>query len=220
MGRLLLIVLGVVLLLATGLVLAANYLPWWGFALVLLGMLLALWGGLKLLSGRLLQGLFAAPFRAKGRVLHAAEAEVHAVRRAERPARVEPESNGNGEAESNGEVDAEGDEDDDDRDLAFFEIEVTIRPKVTAGPFHLWEPGELALVPAKARTSSLDDFPEGASIRRIEVFEENAYGPGSGMKYFGPQRLRLLVGIPEGFGRELAFLYYFEKFGTVALPTG
>ena len=39
----------------------------------------------------------------------------------------------------------------------------------------------------------------------------------TGCKYFGPQRLRLKFGIKPGV-HKLVFQYYFEKFGSVAIP--
>jgi hypothetical protein len=51
-----------------------------------------------------------------------------------------------------------------------------------------------------------------------EVFGEGRFGPDEGMKYFGPQRLRLRVGVLAGGEQSLAFRYDFEKFGTLTLP--
>jgi len=64
---------------ATLLVLAANYLPWWGFLLTLLGVAVGLWAAVRLFTGRLLERLFSIHFRAKGAVLHGAGAKVHSV---------------------------------------------------------------------------------------------------------------------------------------------
>jgi hypothetical protein len=52
----------------------------------------------------------------------------------------------------------------------------------------------------------------------VRVFQAGGFGPDQVTKYFGPQRLRLHVGLAAGKERHFAFLYYFEKFGTVTLP--
>jgi hypothetical protein len=199
--RALIIVTILLTVLAAALVAAVAYLPWWGALLTLAGSAGALWLAVRLLSGRVLGLLFSVPFRAKGAVLRRAEAEVHSVAPAEAP----------GDGGSGGEGDADG-------PLDRFSVDVTVRPRPTAGPFHHWEPGELAVVPAAARVEPFGDAPAGARVLGVEVFDGGRFGPDEGMKYFGPQRLRLLVGVPPGGDRRLAFLYYFEKFGTLTLP--
>jgi hypothetical protein len=134
--------------------------------------------------------------------LHGAGAEVHSV------------------------VPAPGPPDDADTDivgvenakLVCYDVDLTITPRQRSGTFQHWEPGELMLVPASARCDRISDEPEGAKVLGVEVFGEERFGPDEGMKYFGPQRLRIRVGVLPGAERSLAFRYYFEKFGTLTLP--
>jgi len=101
---------------------------------------------------------------------------------------------------------------------ACYDVDLTITPRQRSGSFQHWEPGELVLVPANAWCDLMSDGPEGAKVLGVEVFGEGRFGPDEGMKYFGPQRLRLRVGVLPGGERSLAFRYYFEKFGTLSLP--
>jgi hypothetical protein len=179
---------------------ALFYLPTWGFLLVLGGCFLALMASARWLTSRAIGSLFSVPFRAKGMVLTNAAADVHSVARVAAPAS------------------AEGLDDGEQQPLDYFEIDVTITPRPSPGPFHFWEPGELALVPAKARVAKLEDHPERTGVSGVEVFEDGKFGPDEGMKYFGKQRLRLTVGVPQGGERTWAFLYYFSKFGKLTLP--
>jgi hypothetical protein len=178
-------------------VVATVYLPWWGFLLVLGGLFLVLMGAARLLTGRAAVLLSSVPFRAKGAVLKKAAAEVHAVEPVAGPAPGSGDGGG-------------------PRDR--YTIDVTITPRPALGAFKLWEPGELLLVPAGARVRSLDDIPQGAGVSAVEVFHDGRFGPDEGLKYFGRQRIRLTVGVPRGWGRKAAFLYYLSKFGTVTLP--
>jgi hypothetical protein len=182
------------------LVAARVYLPWWGFLIAVVGVFLAMVGTAWLLAGRFMTSVFSIPFRAKGAALGGAKAEVHSVEAV--PADVTDEGPG---PEGSGAYDR-------------YRLDVTIRPRATPGPFLFWEPGELVLVPAKTRVTSLDTLPEGAGVMGVEVFANGAFGPDDEGKYVGPRRLRFDVHIPRDWDRTVAFLYYFSKFGTVTLP--
>lgn len=171
---------------------AYFWLPWWGFLLVLVGLSLALFGAGRWLIGRLGARIFEVPFRAKGAVLNNAQAEVHSVRRVQA---------------------VQGEEGEGD---AWYEVDVTITPRPTAGPFQLWEAAELMVLPA--RKSRRDGFPEGRGVRSLEVQSDGRFQPDEGLKYPGPQRLRFQVPVPADWGRDLAFGYYFSVFGKLTLP--
>lgn len=191
------IVLSLFVLCVAILVAALFYLPWWGFSLTFIGVFLGLMVSARWLSGRIGTMLFTIPFRAKGATLRKARAEVHAV-------------------EAVAPVACEGDQ--GEGPLESYTIDVTIVPRPNPGPFKFWEPGELAIVPASAKISGLDDIPERVGVSGVEVFQDGRFGPDEGMKYFGPQRLRLLLGTEPGAERRQKFLYYFEAFGKVTLP--
>ena len=73
------IVLSLFVLCVAILVAALFSLPWWGFALTIIGVFLGLMVSARWLSGRIGAMLFTIPFRAKGAALRKARAEVHAV---------------------------------------------------------------------------------------------------------------------------------------------
>ena len=194
-----LVVLAVLALLVVGAVQAIRILPWWA---LLLGALLLVLGG-KLVIGRLVRKLFLMPFRAKGAVLRDAEAHVH---------RVSPATP------------------TDDEKEAFpgrqqYLVEVTISPQAVDGPFGMWEPGELRLVKPDSVLHPESDEPDeedtACDITRIQIENEGRWEDDEGMKFSGPQRLRLVIAVQPGH-RALKFRYYFEEFGTVRLaqPVG
>jgi len=93
----------------------------------------------------------------------------------------------------------------------------TIKPIARSGSgFQLWEPGELQLVSLDAKAEDTDADGDLCEIKRIEIESEGGFVPDEGMKYGGPQRLRLtLSAAPEA--RQFQFRYYFELFGNVSL---
>jgi len=173
-----------------------RLLPWWAvialFAvLVLAARSLLRWG---------LPRLLRLPFKAKGAVLHDAVVDVHSIERVER---------------------LEGSHEEE---LAVepgprkpFRIDVTITPRTPTGAFTLWEPGELRIVGRDARAGDPEADEADFEIRSLEIQEDGRFQPDSGMKYPGPQRLRLWVAVPPGQA-SLRLRYYFEIIGNVTLP--
>lgn len=193
------------------LVAAARYLPWWGVALVLVGVYLAVRFGFKFAVARVLQSLFMIPFRAKGAVLRDAIVELHAVEPAEAPAENPAE-------------DEVTTADEDQPNLPslivpreYFRVDVTITPRPTTTPFQFWEPGELRLVPFGARVG-LNDLGDGSDLAEYELYEDGRFVRDENGKHHGPLRLRMLFGVKPGEARHYKFCYYFEAFGDVPLP--
>lgn len=60
-----------------------------------------------------------------------------------------------------------------------------------------------------------DDAAVGA-VLDVEVWDDGAWIEDEGMKYSGPQRVKLLAGVMDGV-RACRFRYYFEVFGHVEL---
>jgi hypothetical protein len=147
--------------------------------------------------GRILEALFKIPFRAKGAVLRRAAAEIHSLTGAAKP---------------------QDSDDEEDANRRYYLLEVTIKPVGRTGSgFQLWEPGELQLVSLDAKAEDTDGDGDLCEIKRIEIESEGGFVPDEGMKYGGPQRLRLtLSAAPEA--RQFQFRYYFELFGNVSLP--
>jgi len=211
MGRMILLVIVALVALAVA---AVRYLPWWGIALALVGVYLAVRFGLKLVVLRVLQSAFMIPFKAKGAVLRGALAEVHAVEPARPPAEHVAEDEvavavGNADAGANlPQVLVPRD---------YYRVDVTITPRATGGPFVLWEPGELMLIPADAK-AGLHDPDDGSPVEDVRVIAGDRSGDESDGKYQGPLRVHLLFGLRPGGARVYKFRYYFESFGEVVLP--
>ena len=187
-------IIGVLLLVVVaGLVLAFRFLPWQA---VVGGIVVLMLVG-YFFSGRILEALFKIPFRAKGAVLRGATAEVHSL-----AAGAKPE---------------DGDE-EEDANRRYYLLDVTIKPASRSGNgFQLWEPGELQLVSPHAKAEDTDADGDLCDIKRVEIGHEGTFVPDEGMKFDGPQRLRLtLAAAPEA--RQFQFRYYFELFGSVSLP--
>ena len=187
-------IIGVLLLvIVAGLVLAFRFLPWQA---VVGGIVLLMLAG-YFLSGRILEALFKIPFRAKGAVLRRATAEIHSLTGGSKP---------------------EDGEEEGDANRRYFLLDVTIKPVARSGKgFQLWEPGELLLVSPDAKAEDTGADGDLCEIKRIEIESEGGFVPDEGMKFGGPQRLRLtLAAAPEA--RQFQFRYYFELFGSVSLP--
>ena len=178
-------------LLGVAFVAAIRLLPWWAVLVLCGAIVLSVPTLLKWGLVRLLK----APFKAKGAVLRGAHAEIHSIERIEPP-------------QANGTV---------DEPREYYRLAVTITPHTPAGPFTLWEPGELMIVAADTRSGEPDDDESAGDVSQVEVEHDGQFHADEGMKYPGPQRLRLIVAVKPG-QRTLRFRYYFEVFGTIELP--
>jgi hypothetical protein len=157
---------------------------------------------LKKVVGRLLTKAFTAPFKAKGAVLRGARADIHAIEAASAPVR---------------DVGEEADHEEPERARVYYMVDVTITPVNESGPFGAWEPGELVLVRENARTDDIDHDDEVGSVHKVSVWQDGGFVDDEGMKYAGPQRLRLHVGVDEDVSTA-QFRYYFESFGDLRFP--
>jgi hypothetical protein len=223
----------ILLVLLVLIIAAVRYLPWWGILLLAAGIYLFF----KFAFGRLMLMLLIMPFKAKGAVLRGATADVHSVEGVPPPpprsiveqpiAALEYDGNvlSNGEDEETGEeveADEEDEEEDEDESIPreYYQVDVTIKPGPRSGPFILWEPSELLVVPfeAKIAWNFRDLDVESMELRELEIFRDGQFGPDEEGKYFGPLRLRMLLGLPLGTPRRLKFRYYLETFGELTLP--
>lgn len=213
-----LIALLILALLAAGVVFALRSLPWWA---IIVGLVLLVVIG-KLLLPRLLKKLFLAPFRAKGAVLKGATATIHGISATEAPTKKAPaEESAAGESS-----DQESNEDESPAGKSaeprlHYLLEVTITPGQTNGPFGHWEPGEIVLVRPESvlrpESDEADDSDDSCEVGGIQYHEDGAWKDDEGMKFAGPQRLKMRLGVQPG-ARQLKFRYYFEEFGVVQLP--
>jgi hypothetical protein len=190
-------ILFVLLVLVAAFVVVIRWLPWWGVAALFAGLLLSIPVLIKWALPRLLR----LPFKAKGAVLSGASVTLHSVERAEAPP-------------------ARPDDEDDEvpagQPREHYRVDLTVTPPPASGAFALWEPGELVLVRHDARADKPEADKPAGKIHALEVEQDGRFEPDCGMKYGGPQRLRLLVSAPPG--QRVRFRYYFEVFGDIALP--
>ncbi len=180
---------------------AIHYLPWWAIA----GGLVVLIVVARLLGGKLLETLLSIPFRLKGSVLRHATAEIHSIKPVPKP--VNPLST----------------ESDDSPPRNYYEVEATITPRPSRGPFHLWEYSELVCVKSEAKWDDDSDACEtisvelAASPRRPIERTTSDDEEDDCSKVPGSQRLRVVIGVIPGTN-ELSFRYYLEKIGRFCLP--
>lgn len=224
--------------------LAIRFVPWW--ALLLSGITLLILG--KFFATRLILYLISWAFSAKGKVLRGATAVVHRVTPVPKPQsewEAEQDQLNNGRRETDLEsspADMETlqrqlreaeDWDEDDEEVArdYYEIEVTITPIAQSGPFSHWEYTELTLVKPdqswrdfddSCRVESIDLVRDGIIVQhadgsRVTEFDDELDADDDGTKVVGAHRLKMVVGIQQGI-RDLAFNYYFVKFGELHLP--
>ena len=147
--------------------------------------------------------IFTAPFKMKGKALEGATCQLHGLEWTEKP------------APADGAVDAE-EEEQPDVPLRYVWLDVSIVPQERRQGFTLWEPGELALAPASLNYKGLDDLEKCFTVHDVKLVLDGQDTPDENVKYHGPQRLKLLFGIPLDQD-SFTFVYYFEQFGALKL---
>ena len=201
------IILFILLVIAVALMAMVAYLPWWVSVVVVVALVLAA----KLLGGRLLELLFSLPFKAKGAVLRGASVELHKITPMTLAVARQMLKHKVG-------ADADGENPELEASRNYFVVELTVTPMTGSScTFGLWEPGELLLAGPDAKSKDSADDAAICRIERREISNEGRFELDEGMKYEGPQRLRLTLGVAHGFQR-LQFRYYFELFGGFTLP--
>src|SRR5262249_39345629 len=102
---------------------------------------------------------------------------------------------------------------------AYYRLDVTITPRPPTGQgFRHWEPGELMLAPADAKVGPDSDDSDNVGLASVEILQDGRFVSDEGMKYLGPQRLRVVFGLEPGAARRLKCRYYFETFGEFSVP--
>lgn len=177
----------IVLLLVAGV--ATGYVPYW-----LGGGLIVGYFVLNMMIRALFYRLFSTPFKMKGKALQDAGVEVHQVLPTLPPT----------------DLDDEGGEDHGPR--SYYWIDVTITPQVRTSGFTHWEPGELSLAPVSQRIKKIDDIEQCMPVLSVKLLVDGVEQEDEGDKLRGAQRIKVLVALPQGFGR-YKFVYYFESFG-------
>jgi len=96
--------------------------------------------------------------------------------------------------------------------LRYAWLDVTITPQERTKGFTHWEPGELVLAPLGMKYKSPDDMDNCFSVHSLKLVVDGQEQEEEGMKYHGPLRVKLLVGLPMD-QNAFKFVYYFEQFG-------
>jgi len=185
-------------LMVFGLLQIAQLPPWVAFPFALLFGVSS-----RYLLPRVLVALARRPLTMKSAVLQGAIVEFHSI---------EPISGDDS-------VTGGGTESPEDRELRFFDLDVTIRPRTPdRGSFGRWEPDSLMLVtPGTDVDPEGIDFKEWCEVRRVLVESEGSFVAAEDLEVAGPTRLRLRVAVKSQV-RRLQFRYYFESFGEMLLP--
>lgn len=146
--------------------------------------------------------IFTAPFKMKGKALEGATCQLHGHAWTEKPASLD--------------ADVDLDDSEVPVPLRYVWLDVSIVPVERSQGFTHWEPGELALAPAGLKYKGLDDMEKCFSVQDIKLVVDDQDTPEDGMKYQGPQRLKMLFGVPLDQDT-FKFVYYFEQFGQFKL---
>jgi hypothetical protein len=180
-----------------------GYVPYWlgggliGFYFVLKYIVIGLIGKWLMFK------VFTAPFKLKGKALAGATCQLHGHEWTAKPTSPEEEP-----------------EDDEEEGptvpLRYVWLDVSILPQERREGFTHWEPGELALAPASLKYTGLDDMDKCYSVHDIKMLVDGQEVTDDGLKYHGPQRLKMLFGVPLDEDR-FKFVYYFEQFGELHL---
>lgn len=181
-----------------------GYMPYW-----LGGGLIVAYFVIKLAIKAAIMKLFTAPFKMKGKALAGATCELHGFEWTEKPV-LPPDSDDEG-FEEDEEEDAE-----DDGPRRYVWIDVTITPQPRTEGFTHWEPGELMLAPLDMKVNGLDSMDDCFSVEDVKLVVDGSEQEDEMGKYVGPQRIKVLAGIPLD-QNNFKFVYYFEQFGEIRL---
>lgn len=147
-----------------------------------------------------------------GSPMAGATAEVHSVVAVAAPKEPSPYDAEEGDDDFCDELDGkpwEADEAD------FYLIDATITPTDSTTP---WDPTALGVVPADFAPDDPTDCSENmGAMHSAERFVKGAWKPAREGNQTGPQRLRMLFGVPKGV-RAVKFAVVVTYFGRVDLP--
>jgi hypothetical protein len=157
---------------------------WWASMALGLGARL----GAALMGRRMLQRSYLGPLIERSRVLAGATVTLHGVRpappiRGDLPRRRETRH--------------------------FHVLDVTVKPRMNRPGVHRWTPGDLVLVAPGALPARPEEDEEVGRIFRAELWHRDRFVEADGSPLYGPQRLRLHVGLMPR-ARQFHFRYYLE----------
>lgn len=191
-------------------------LPLWGVALAaVVGVVVVAIVGLYLLSWhvkRRFEQVVHEAVLGAGSALSGAEVVVHAVTAVAAPAGPSPYDLDEDDEQFCEEMDGQPWEPDE---ANYYVIDATITP---ADPTARWDPTGLGVTPADFAPEDPTDISEQmGALHSAERFSGGAFKPAREGQLTGPQRLRLLFGIPKDV-RKVKFAVVVTYFGHVELP--
>ena len=178
-------------------IVAGRFLPWWGTLLVIAGEItLLLAYGPRLIAAGIKRYLLTL-FKRKGEVLRNAQLTVHAISEVSAP-----------KAQAT------------DEELRHLLIDMTIKPSPAEGPFNLWDPSDLLVVPEASRVAA-DEDPTTEEVAADPTDIKLVASDGSESeceKLSGAARLRITFAFPMHLTGPAKIRYYFEEFGSLQIP--
>ncbi len=171
-----------------------------------------LWGG-KVIFGNMAKKFFLSMFSVKARALRDATMTVHSIKAIPMP-KLELEEDDHDHSVASDDHDHEDGEDNEPQH--YFQVDVTITPKVADG---VWEPGEFILT--SERIKSLEELEDGSkelgTTHEVLIWNGTTFGPDEDGKYPGSQRLLLTFAVKPNSSKTWLH-YYDEPIGTLELP--
>jgi hypothetical protein len=186
--------------------------PWWVYVVAGLAVPVVLFKVAGWYIKRRFDQIVHEAVRGAGSALAGATAEVHSVEAVPPPAGPSPYDSEEGDDDFCEELDGqpwEADEGD------FYLIDATITP---ADPSATWDPTGIGLVPADFEPDDPTECSEVmGALHSAERFRGGEWRPAREGLLTGPQRLRMLFGVPKGM-RAVKFACVVTYFGRVELP--
>jgi hypothetical protein len=209
-------------------VLAAQYLPWWGTCLVVLGEAVVLVVIAPKLIAAAIKRFAIGLFKTKSQVLHGAQVHIHGVQLTDKPEELSEDEDDQQEELEDQAVGDEDDADDDDYDdeepdepdevHRYVLVDFTVTPMPGASKMTHWEPSELMLVPFNLANDAKEDDYASAGVARIRMVDAAGNESTDFDKITGPARLKAVFSVPAGLNGRVKLRYYFEGLGDLRLP--
>jgi len=186
-------------------------LPWWGALLVVAGLVAAVYCTMLYLKWKFHKIIRESVLEA-GSALKDAGVMVHSVTAAAAPEGPSPYDLTEDDEQFSPELDGTPWEADD---ADFYLIDATITP---ADPAAEWDPTALSVVPADfVGEDATDMCLEMGGLHSAQIYVNGQFQPAKEETLVGPQRVKLLFGIPNGV-RAVKFASLVTYFGRVELP--
>jgi len=210
------------ILVLIGVVAAIKYLPWWALIILFVVPLLT-W---KYIAAGILALYMRKVAGELGKALAGAEVEVHSLEAVAAPtaddlkAMLQDEDEGDGDEYEDDAPEPDAAPDEDPSAWRWYELDVSITPRPPASEDENsgWSVGGLMLAVPDTKWGEFDGQ---CLVAQVERMEDGRFTPAMNWQAYGPERVRLLVGVRPGTS-QVALQYMTEQLGDVlelpALP--